>query len=206
MSTKNDICEITRKSIHDKIDNLEEKVKLSIENINDRVDLQLQSYKNLISESARNTNAILDDQYNDINILSDKLNDLNIISSDMDHLTDKIKSLKNTISHLEKHIDLLNSLDKSMSSTLYDIEHIKTDIERIKTDIIDLENNISDLNSIFNSNDYKTIPKMVSMYDKIIKYKYIIIGCLLAVLFFVDGGVTSTIGTIIIKVLNFIGI
>ena len=203
---RNDICDVTRKSIYDKIDNLEEKLKLSIKNINDRIELQLQAHKNLISESTKNTNVILDDQYNDINVLIKKMDNMNNVISDIDHLSEKLLSMKQNIVDLEKYIDLLNTLDKNMSKTAYDLKHIENDIEHIKNDIDELENELSQLNDIFNSNDYRTIPNMVIMYDRIMKYKYIIIGGLFVVLLFIDGGTSSTMGTLIMKMLSYFGI
>lgn len=203
---RNDICDVTRKSIYDKIDNLEEKLKLSIKNINDRIELQLQAHKNLISESTKNTNVILDDQYNDINVLIKKMDNMNNVISDIDHLSEKLLSMKQNIVDLEKYIDLLNTLDKNMSKTAYDLKHIENDIEHIKNDIDELENELSQLNDIFNSNDYRTIPNMVIMYDRIMKYKYIIIGGLFVILLFIDGGTSSTMGTLIMKMLSYFGI
>jgi chromosome segregation ATPase len=203
---RNDICDVTRKSIYDKIDNLEDKLKLSIKNINDRIELQLQAHKNLISESTKNTNVILDDQYNDINVLIKKMDNMNNVISDIDHLSEKLLSMKQNIVDLEKYIDLLNTLDKNMSKTTYDLKHIENDIEHIKNDIDELENELSQLNDIFNSNDYRTIPNMVIMYDRIMKYKYIIIGGLFVILLFIDGGTSSTMGTLIMKMLSYFGI
>jgi chromosome segregation ATPase len=203
---RNDICDVTRKSIYDKIDNLEDKLKLSIKNINDRIELQLQAHKNLISESTKNTNVILDDQYNDINVLIKKMDNMNNVISDIDHLSEKLLSMKQNIIDLEKYIDLLNTLDKNMSKTAYDLKHIENDIEHIKNDIDELENELSQLNDIFNSNDYRTIPNMVIMYDRIMKYKYIIIGGLFVILLFIDGGTSSTMGTLIMKMLSYFGI
>jgi len=187
MSDKNSICYITRKAINEKIDSLSERTKMSLKNLDDKYALKLQAYKDLIAETTKNTNDILINQQKKIDKIYEKLQKLDSIITDTTIFNEKIKSIKKDVEDIEKIIPRVSGIDKDLSVSKSDIEHLSNCIESLKKDIEEMEKRISGISDEISQEHYHKLPKIAKLYDNITKYKYTIIGMLIIlVLLMVD--------------------
>ena len=187
MHENNNICILTRNAINDKIKDLDEKIKILISSIDNKYGIELKTHKKLIEETTHNMYDVLKEQQKDIDRLLKKIDTIESEYVNGFSLKEKIDRIYKDISHIEESIKNIHIMDKDIDISKTDIDNITEYVEKLKNDISDLENKINKINNII-KNDMKMVPAISKMYDKIMRYKYIVIGAIIT-LFIIAHGV-----------------
>jgi len=197
-----DICNLTRNSINEKISDLDEKIQILLSSIDNKYNIELKTHKRLIEETTHNMYDVLKEQQKDIDRLVGKIDN---IENEYVHVTDlkeKILHVYKDISNIENSIKNIHDMDKNIDMSKSDIDNISKYLNELKDDLSSLELKLDKLSGIIN-NDMKMIPAMSKMYNKIIKYKYIIIGILITLIILTNGMINPKSIT---TILHFIGL
>lgn len=197
-----DICTLTRDAINGKISDLDEKIQILMSSIDNKYNIELKTHKRLIEETTHNMYDVLKEQQKDIDRLVGKIDNIETEYVHVTDLKEKISHVYKDISNIENSIKDIHIMDKNIDMSKSDIDNISKYLNDLKDDLSSLESKLNKLSGIIN-NDMRMIPAMSKMYDKIIKYKYIIIGVIVSLIILTHGMIDPKSIT---TILHFIGL
>jgi chromosome segregation ATPase len=197
----NETCEIIRDSIKNKINDMDERLKLSISSLNEKTNLALDLQSKLLSESMNNINNIIEDHNKYIENINEKIelikNDNNETKRKLERICDNIENIENKFNSIIQDIDNIN---KDIIKNDYSISSLKNDIEIILKTTEKLSNEL-DIEVKFTTDELNKMPKILKMYDSYIKYKYVIVGIIIVILL-ISGLDTTIITTSLLSLLG----